>query len=60
MNDKWKIWFENFDEDGTPTGCGVLPNEYVHKGNAVRKARNRFGNKPCVRWYVSKNNPFVK
>ena len=60
MNDKWRIWFQSFDIDGTPTGAGVMLKEYTRKGNAVRAAKKHFNGVSSHKWIVSKENPFGK
>lgn len=61
--DTWKIWFEWFNEKDEKCGAGVLLNEYKHKGNAIRRAKQQFSNLDIdshhVKWVVSQENPFA-
>lgn len=58
----WKIWFELFSKKGDMIGAGVLCNEYLRKGNAIRKAQKQFGDgflgDSYFKWYISKENPW--
>lgn len=58
----WRVWFQMFDERNRLVGIGVLSNEYVRKGNALRKAQSffspdKFGSSH-IKWFVSQSNPF--
>lgn len=62
----WRIWFEVYDGD-RKIGSGVWHYQYKYKGNAVRRAKQKFG-QPRVnknngkthsyKWIVSQTNPW--
>ena len=64
----WRIWFEMY-EDGKKIGSGVWHYCYKYKGNAVRRAKQQFG-EPRInkntgktytyKWIVSQTNPWHK
>ena len=61
----WRIWFKTF-LDGRFIGSGVTTTDYKYKANAVRRAKQLFGNDIYGHrgvlhreWIVSKTNPFI-
>lgn len=61
----WRIWFELY-EGNKKVGDGVWNRDYIYKGNAVRRAKQLFGEKRVnkhtgkiytYKWVVSQTNP---
>lgn len=62
----YRIWYEEFDDNGFKIGEGVYYKAYKRKGYALRVARKRYGRtsgygipSPRWRWIISTENPFV-
>lgn len=56
--EKWKIWFNRFDDNHNFIGSGVHPQTYKHKSSAVRAARRIYNNSKNFQWSVGITNPF--
>lgn len=56
--EKFKIWYQTFDENGNLTGTGVYHKEYVNYGTAIHRANVIYADMPHVRYEVATLNPF--
>lgn len=55
---KWKIYYEQLDENGQVIGRGVYCKDYVNYGNAINVARKRYGDRTKFRYIVARRNPW--
>lgn len=53
----WKIWITYYDHDRRVVGYGVYTKEYTRRDAAVRRAKQMFGDNPCMSWIVSQTDP---
>lgn len=66
MNDYWRIWFKVYENDKL-VGAGVWHKSYKYKQNAVRRAKQMWGEDLYIpitnttirrEWVVSQTNPW--
>ena len=57
---KWKIWFNCYDNNGNFVGSGVFFKAYKYKSSATRAAKRIYGNATDFKyqWGVGVTNPF--
>lgn len=60
MNEKYKIYYRQFDENKNVIGEGVYHKEYVYPGNALREARQRYGDRSKFEFSIAPRNPFIE
>lgn len=59
VKQKFKIWYQTFDETGNVTGTGVYHKDYLNYGTALNIARKQFGDKNhFIRYTIGMLNPF--
>lgn len=61
MNERtYKIYFEQFDENGQIIGYGVYHKTYKRYGNACRVAHKRYGDETKFKYWVETRNPWTE
>lgn len=48
----WEIHYWEYDERGKVVGEGYYYKKYKRKGNAIRVAKQRYGNSKRFRWHL--------
>lgn len=56
----FKIWFEQFDENGNKIGEGVYHKEYISDDRAHKTAEKVYGDRKGIKYKVARLNPFVE
>ena len=60
LNEKFKIWYIMYDDDGNEVSRGRYVNEYVYMSRAYTIARKQFGDHKKFRYIVSRRDPWAK
>ena len=56
--EKYKIWYREFDENRNPISVGVYHKEYITYGQACRVARMKYGDSTRFEYRISILNPW--
>ena len=59
-NQKYRIWFIQYDENGNEIGRGVSVKEYVYYGMAQRAARTMYGGDKRIWYMVAQLDPWTE
>lgn len=59
-HNKFKIWYQQLDENGEVIGTGVYHKEYVVEGTARNMADRLYGGKRDIIYKIAVINPFIK
>lgn len=57
-NQKFKIWFIQYDDDGNEIGRGVSTKEYVNWGTANHVARKRYDDMENIKYVIAQRDPW--
>ena len=57
--ERWKIWYKQYDENGKEIGCGVHIKDYATRGWAHRVAREQYDDLKKFKYVVATRNPWV-
>ena len=58
VNQKYKIYFIQYDDDGNEIGRGVFHREYVYMSRALTRAREYYGDRKRYTYVIAKRNPW--